>query len=130
MGRRALGLVMRAALLAAASALPACSPAVPPASHTAEPVEASILERSSPGAGATVRGPVEQIELWFDPPARLGELTVTGADGLTMPTMVTAIGETRYYSVPVGLSKGTYSVTWRATVGGATHRGSFSFTVI
>lgn len=127
--------MIRLDLLAAAAALAitsACSPAEPVANPNSseEAVEPSILERSSPAAGASVQAPVDQIELWFDPPARLVELTVTGADGLTMPMMVTSVGETRHYSLPVsGLEEGTYSVAWRATVGGQSHEGEFQFTV-
>ena len=107
--------------------LGACASA-PPAETAA--AAQSILQGSTPADGATVEGPVDSLELRFSPPARLGELTVTGSDGLTMPMMVTAIGEVPRYSIPLpGLGPGTYTVDWQATAAGASHRGSFRFTV-
>lgn len=114
------------ALSAALLSLNACA-AAPVAPVAAE---RTILASSTPAAGSTVTGPVNQLELRFDPPARLLEVTVTGADGLTMPMMVTAVGEVNRYALPLpGLEPGRYRVDWRASVAGAEHRGSFAFTV-
>ena len=107
--------------------LGACAVA-PPAAPAA--AVQSILQSSTPAAGSTVRGPVDSLELRFAPPARLGELTVTGSDGLTMPMMVTAVGEVSRYSIPLsGLGPGTYTVKWQAIAAGTSHQGSFRFTV-
>ncbi|HEU5286053.1 MAG TPA: copper resistance CopC family protein [Sphingomicrobium sp.] len=109
------------ALLGSCAAAPPAEPAA-----TAQ----SILQSSTPADGSTVQGPVDSLELRFSPPARLHELTVTGSDGLTMPTMVTTVGEVPHYSIPLpGLGAGAYTVNWRATAAGASHRGSFRFTV-
>jgi methionine-rich copper-binding protein CopC len=127
-----MGLYLRAvAALVGVSVLGACA-APPPAAPVAAPLGApqSILQSSTPADGSTVRGAVNEIFLRFSPPARLGELTVTGSDGQTMPMMVTAVGEVPAYSIPVpGLGTGGYAVQWRATVGGTAHSGSFRFTV-
>ena len=89
----------------------------------------SILSSSTPASGSTVKAPVDELMLHFDPPARLDEVTVTGSGG-TMPMMVHAAGETDHYSLPVsGLGAGSYTVNWRATAQGTQYRGSFSFTV-
>jgi len=89
----------------------------------------SILAWSTPAAGSTVPGPVNEIQFHFAPPARLGEVTVTGPDG-TMPMMITAVGEVEHYSIPAsGLGPGAYSVNWRATTTGAEHSGGFNFSV-
>lgn len=112
------------------AALCGCSPAAEPA-PVAGPAgaEQSILVKSNPAANSTVNGPVDKIELWFDPPARLGEVVVSGPGG-QMPMMVTAVGEVGYYSLPVSLTDpGVYTVSWTATVGGREHRGSFQFTL-
>ena len=115
------------AALAATALLGACA-AVPTAVPAAG--RQSILQSSSPGAGTSVGGPVDRLELRFSPPARLTEVTVTGSDGLQMPVMVTAIGEVAYYSIPLhGLEAGSYTVQWRASAAGSEHRGSFGFTV-
>lgn len=89
----------------------------------------SILAKSKPANGATVAGPVNQAELWFNPRARLSEVTVTGPDGM-MPMMVTAVGEVGYYSLPLsGLGRGSYTVTWKAAASGTAYQGSFQFEV-
>ncbi len=104
----------------------ASQPAPPAAAAGAEQ---SILVRSNPAAGATVAAPLDKLELWFNPPARLGEVTVSGPEGL-MPMMVTAVGEVGYYSLPVSASApGNYSVSWTALAAGREHRGSFRFTL-
>ena len=89
----------------------------------------SILVGSTPAAGSIVSAPVDQLDLRFDPPARLGEVIVTGPDG-AMPMMVTAVGEVRYYSLPLpSLDAGNYTVAWQANIAGKDHRGSFRFSV-
>lgn len=91
--------------------------------------EGSILAWSRPAAGASVKAPVNELVFHFSPPARLGEVTVTGPDG-AMPMMVTAVGEVEHYSLPVsGLGPGRYSVDWKASARGVDHNGSFSFEV-
>jgi methionine-rich copper-binding protein CopC len=113
--------------MTALSLLGACA-AAPPAAPAA--TAKSILQSSTPAGGSTVQDPVDSLELRFSPPARLTELTVTGSDGLTMPMMVTAVGEVARYSIPLsGLGPGSYTVDWQATVAGTPHRGSFRFTV-
>jgi methionine-rich copper-binding protein CopC len=117
-------------LAGAVCALAAC--AAPPAPVTAAPAtsaSASILASSEPASGSTVAAPVNALKLHFNPPARLGEVTVNGPNGL-MPMMVTAIGEVADYSVPLpGLGAGNYTVSWKATAGGREYRGAFAFTV-
>jgi len=89
----------------------------------------SILARSNPATNTTVGEPVNQLELWFNPPARLGEVTVTGPDGM-MPMMVTAVGDVGHYSLPLpGLGPGKYTVNWKAAAAGTQYQGSFAFTV-
>jgi methionine-rich copper-binding protein CopC len=89
----------------------------------------SILAGSVPAAGSTVTGPVDELELHFNPPARLGEVTVTGPEG-AMPMMVTAAGEVEHYSLPLsGRGAGRYTVDWRASARGVDYRGSFGFEV-
>lgn len=121
------------ALAAFAATILACAcAAAPPAAPTAtqSPAAQSILRSSSPAAGSTVDGPIDQLRLRFSPPARLEELTVTGSDGLQMPMMITAVGEVADYSLPLpDLGPGAYTVQWRASAAGAAHRGSFRFTV-
>ena len=98
-------------------------------SSVAPKAEQSILVRSNPADGSTVREPVEAVELHFDPPARLEELTVRGPNG-DMPTMVHAVGEVPNYSIPVsGLGSGVYTVSWRATARGREYQGRFGFGV-
>ena len=93
------------------------------------PAVGSILAWSIPAAGSTVSAPVNELVFHFTPPARLGEVTVTGPDG-AMPMMVTAVGEVEHYSLPVdGLDSGSYTVAWRASASGVDYRGSFVFQV-
>lgn len=111
-----------------AAAAFACAPAPGTAPQAPQPI-GSILASSSPAAGVTVAGPVDELVLHFNPPARLLEVTVNGPDG-AMPTMVTAVGETAHYSLPMpGLTAGTYSVSWRASAQGREHRGLFRFSI-
>lgn len=120
LNRHALATIVSAALLGCCAAP---RPPVAPGSS------ASILASSSPAAGETVPETVDTLRLQFNPPARLDELTVSGAAG-TMPMMVHAIGEVRDYSIPLsGLSAGVYTVDWRATAAGHEHRGQFSFKI-
>ncbi len=102
----------------------------PQADATAAPnADGSILAWSRPAAGSTVSGPVNELQLHFTPPARLGEVTVTGPEG-AMPMMVTAVGEVEHYSLPLsGLGSGSYTVDWRAIRAGREYRGTFGFTV-
>jgi methionine-rich copper-binding protein CopC len=89
----------------------------------------SILARSTPAAGSTVRGPIDSLELHFSPPARLDEVIVSGTSG-AMPMMVHAVGEVADYSLPLsGIEAGIYTVSWRATAQGREQRGSYQFTV-
>ena len=103
-----------------------------PASGTGagqQALEKSLLVSSRPAAGSTVSAPVNELVLYFSLPVRLAEITVTGPDG-AMPMMVTAVGETQYYSLPLsGLEAGAYIVAWRASKRGVDHRGDFAFKV-
>lgn len=120
--RLQLTLLPAAGLIAGCAVEPARAPA-------AQPAVESILERSLPAAGSTVAEPVNSLELHFNPPARLDELTISGSDG-TMPMMVHAAGETADYSIPLpGLSSGQYSANWKAFAAGREYRGSIAFTV-
>lgn len=104
------------------------SSAAAPAASAAT-TSAPVLAGSTPANGAVVSGPLNNLELHFDPPARLAEVTIAGPDGL-MPMMVTAAGENAHYSLPLaGLGPGSYTVDWRATVGTREERGTFAFTV-
>lgn len=115
-------------MIAALGALANCAQDRPSTSANASPTR-SVLASSTPAAGSTVKGPLDALSLRFDPAARLTELTVAGPDG-TMPMMITAVGETRDYSVPLpGLGAGNYSANWKASVGGQSRQGSFAFTV-
>lgn len=88
----------------------------------------SILAWSRPAAGSTVSSPSELV-FHFSPPARLGEVSVTGPDG-AMPIMVTAVGEVEHYELPLSAdTPGAYEVAWRATRQGREYQGSFGFTV-
>ena len=101
----------------------------PSAAAPAAESSASILASSRPTAGSTVTGPVDELVLHFDRPARLDEVTVSGPHGV-LPMMLSPAGEVRDYSLPVSeLDRGAYSVSWRATAAGQEYRGSFGFTV-
>ena len=125
------GLHARAAL--AAFALQAgCThrPATPAGNPgTSQTADVPMLERSEPAAGSTVQGPLNELMLHFNRPARLGEVTITGPDG-TMPMMIMPVGEVEQYALPLsGLGPGAYSVAWRATASGREQQGRFGFTV-
>lgn len=118
------------ALLALPLALSACATGRVIANPPPVASDTSLLASSWPADGATVRGPVERIELNFKRPAALFELTVVGSDGSAMPTMISPAGEVPHYSVPLsGLDPGPYTAAWRARSGGSEHRGKISFTV-
>lgn len=73
--------------------------------------------------------PVNELVLHFLPPALLGEVTVTGLQGM-MPMMVTAVGEVEHYALPLSANApGAYTVAWCATRQGRDYQGSFGFTV-
>ena len=119
------------AALAAFVLLAACAPQPRPAAAAGSAgtpaVTGSILAWSKPDAGSTVAAPVNELVLHFSPPARLGEVTITGPEG-AMPMMVTAVGEVEHYSLPLsGLGPGTYTVAWKAVARGVDHRGTFGF---
>ena len=118
-------------LLAALTLVPACAADPGPGTTGTTPsVGQSLLARSSPPDGATVAGPVNALALHFARPARLGEVTVTGSDGTTMPMMVTAVGEVLDYSIPLsGLEAGSYTVRWKASALGTNYQGAFRFDV-
>ena len=120
--RQLSGIILGATIVFGCAADPR---AAPQAQHES----ASILAASSPKAGSTVSATVDTLELHFNPPARLDEVTVSGAGG-TMPMLVHAVGEVADYSLPLsGVTAGTYTVSWRATAQGTEHRGSFHFIV-
>ena len=91
----------------------------------------SILASSEPANGAKLRSAPQRLVLNFAKPVRLAEVLVTGADGLSMPMMVSPAGANRRYELPLdGLAKGSYTVRWRAIdEGGATHEGTIAFQV-
>ena len=120
-------------LLFSLAMLPACSAAAPnqDASGSAPfAVRESLFVSSKPADGSTVTAPVDELELEFAKPVRLQEVTVTGADGLKMPIMVTAVGEVIRYSVPLdGLGAGSYTVEWKANSSGVDYNGNIHFDV-
>lgn len=88
-----------------------------------------LLVSSLPSNGEVVRAPLNRLEMHFSPPARLMEVTLSGPGGL-MPMMVTPVGESAHYSLPVaGLGPGAYTVDWRAMAGSREDKGTFAFTV-
>lgn len=122
---------LQTSALVAAALAGACTPPqpAPPDVTSGASAEQSILVSSTPAAGSTVSGAVNELMLHFSPPARLMEVTVTGPDG-AMPMMVTPVGEVEHYSLPLsGLGEGSYTVDWRATASGQQHAGSFGFSV-
>ena len=104
--------------------------AKPKAAVTQPSAGPSLLASSNPAAGAVVQAPVEKLDLHFAHPARLREVTVTAPDGTLMPMMVTAVGETVHYSLPLtSLSRGRHVVRWKAARGGKDYEGEFDFEV-
>ena len=73
------------AALAAFVLLAACAPQPQPAaaakSAATPAATSSILAWSKPDAGSTVAASVNELVLHFSPPARLGEVTITGPEG-------------------------------------------------
>ena len=125
-GSHALAVVAVFALPGGCTNESAAAPSAQPAAHAAS---GSILEMSIPAAGSTVKGPVNELMLHFNPPARLDEVSVTGPQG-AMPMMITPVGEVQHYSLPLSeLGAGAYAVSWRATAQGHEHQGSFTFNV-
>lgn len=117
-----LPLAALTATLAGCSAEPAT-----PAQSVARP--ASILASSNPAPDSVSVEPVYSLQLRFSPPARLEELLIDGPGG-TIASMVTSVGERETYVVPIDApGPGVYTVRWRASSGGAEHRGQFGFTV-
>ena len=109
-------------------ALAGCASQAPQATP-AQAGEASILARSTPANGASVAGPVNQLQLHFARPARLLEVTVEGPDGLS-PMMITSADETSDYSVPLpDLGAGAYRANWKASTAGRIASGTIAFTV-
>ena len=92
---------------------------------------APLLESSTPADGARLTASPSNLVLNFRTPVRLQEVTVAGSDGQTMPMMITAVGLTRSYSIPLpDLEPGAYSVRWRATdSAGAVQEGRLAFVV-
>ena len=120
------------AFLPTALVLVSACAAVPPvpAASKATTVQHSLLSRSTPANGAIVKGPVENLQLYFSRPVLLGEVTVTGSDGSKMPMMVHAVGEVTDYSLPLGgLGAGRYTVDWRASSVGQNFAGQIYFNV-
>lgn len=117
----------RAVLLAAALAAACAAPEG--AGIAAEGGPASLLEGSTPSAGATVAAP-QSLVLVFRRPVVLAEVSVTGPDGMAMPMMLASAGAQARYVLPLdGLGSGVHEVRWRAIEDGATRAGSFRFTV-
>ena len=105
------------------------SSAAAKASAPATAAAVPLLASSVPANGETVRAPLNRLELHFSPPARLLEVTVSGPGG-QMPMMVTAVGETAHYALPLpGLGPGAYTVDYRASAAGREDRGTFAFRV-
>ena len=109
-------------------ALSSCA-AQAPADRPKQAAQTSILARSTPAEGSTVKGPVNQLQLHFARPARLLEVTLEGPDGLS-PMMITAAGETTDYSIPLpGLGSGSYRASWKASAAGQNSTGIIAFIV-
>jgi methionine-rich copper-binding protein CopC len=123
-----IGFHARAAGLTASILITVACASAQTAQPPLKPEAASILAKSEPEQGSTVPAPVTTLQLHFNSPVRLDEVTISGPDGL-MPMMVNAVGEVRDYSLPLaGLGPGAYSVNWKATRAGHEFRGSFTFT--
>ena len=90
---------------------------------------AGLSVTSTPAAGSSVKGPLSQVILDFSAPVALGEVLVSGPDGV-MPMMLSPAGVQTHYSVPVpGLGEGFYTVAWKAILDGQPKNGSFAFTI-
>lgn len=111
------------------AAIPAPGPTSMPNVSVVGSTPAELSLRTTPAAGSTVAGPVNQLDFDFGRPVQLAEVTLSGPDGL-MPMMLSPAGVQTHYSVPLpGLTAGAYSVQWRAVLDGAPKTGSFAFTV-
>lgn len=67
--------------------------------------------------------------LRFSAPVALGEVTVSGPDGV-MPMMLSSAGVLTDFEIPLpGLGSGHYKVAWKANQGGVQRAGEFEFTV-
>lgn len=93
------------------------------------------LSRAEPGAGATIRGPVAQVEIAFSQAVepRFSVIVVIDAAGVRVDKKdVHAVsGDAQRIAVSLGpLLPGVYRVAWQAT-STDTHKteGSFTFTV-
>ena len=123
-------IISLAAILLVIGGCSARSPEPEPGTPVAISDQAADLSvRSNPAGGSTVAGPVNVLVLDFSAPVALGEVTVSGPDGL-MPMMLSPAGVQTHYEVPLpGLASGVYTVAWKATLNGAPRSGSFAFTV-
>ena len=94
-------------------------------------MQLSVLKSSQPGDGASLEKAPSEIAFDFTQPVRLKEVTVVGAKGDTVPSMVEAAGLLQHYSVPLpDLTPGAYRVDWTALdEGGRQHNGSIGFTI-
>ncbi|MGH6658191.1 MAG: copper resistance CopC family protein [Sphingomicrobium sp.] len=93
----------------------------------ATPADLSVT--TTPAAGSSVQGPLNQVTLDFSAPVALTEVLITGPDGI-MPMMLSPAGVQARYSVPVpGLQEGRYTLAWKATLDGQPKSGSFAFTI-
>ena len=81
MHSRTLAMLAGLGLFGACAPVPASPPDAAPGTAPAG-VSGSILHSSTPADGSVVRGPVDALVLRFSPPARLGEVTVTGSQSL------------------------------------------------
>jgi len=111
------------------SAAPAPGPASAPTVSIVASGPVDLAVRTSPAAGSTVTGPLNQFLFDFDKPVALGEVLVTGPDG-AMPMMLSSAGKQTHFEVPLpGLMAGNYTVAWRASLDGIEKRGSLAFTI-
>lgn len=115
--------------IAACSSEPMLGPMSTPSVSAIAAVPAELSVASTPAAGTTVKGPLNQVILDFSTPVALSEVLVTGPDGV-MPMMLSPAGVQTHYSVPVpGLGEGSYTLAWKATLDGQPKNGSFAFTI-
>lgn len=124
----------RAAAIVATAVLLGCTSAAGP--DTAEPRpsvagSSSLLESSIPANGSTLSRSPENMVFMFSRPVRLSEVTITSRGGTTIPTMVTAAGDLKRFSIPLPpLEPDVYTVRWRALDRAAQpHEGSIGFTI-
>jgi methionine-rich copper-binding protein CopC len=94
----------------------------------------AMLTRSAPAAGAVVSAAPKSLELEFDHPARITQITVVDAAhaGREIPVELdrTAPSATRFALPLAELAPGKYTVAWRALAAdGHAMSGHFEFTV-